>query len=271
MSGNLDGRVALVLGGGSVGEGWSNGQASAALLADQGAAVVVADRDEGAALRACSLIGERGGTSMPLLCDVGASARLIEAIREAHGWQGRLDVVLLNVGLSGSGPGLDAYDETEWDRVFGINVRAAFTVCRTVVPLMRAQGFGRIITVSSIAGMGSIGRNPNHAYATSKAALMALTRSVSVEIAQYGITANCVVPGMIDTPHASEAIRRKRPPEEAEAMLAQRAAIVPTNSQGSPWDIARAVAFLASPDNGYVNGIELVVDGGIVNLMPPMA
>ncbi|WP_033921738.1 SDR family NAD(P)-dependent oxidoreductase [Sphingomonas sp. 37zxx] len=264
-------RVALVLGGGSAGEGWSNGQASAVQLAVDGYHVVVADRSEAAARQSCDLIHARGGAAIAVTCNVGDTRQLVDAIGAAHGWRGRLDALLFNVGLSGSGAGLDAYGEDEWDRAFAVNARAAFTAYRTCVPLMRENGFGRLIAITSIAAKLTSGRRPNHAYAASKAALTTLTRSVAVEVGQYGITANCVVPGMIDTPHASLAIRRSRPPEEAEAMLAKRALLSPTNSQGSPWDIARAVAFVAHPDNGYVNGTEIVVDGGVTNLMPAMA
>lgn len=153
--------------------------------------------------------------------------------------------------------------------MFAINLRAVFTACRHVVPLMLDRGYGRIINVSSTSSLRITNGKGPYAYAASKAAVTQLTQSLALEFAAHAIRANCVVPGMIDTPHASGAFRRSMPPDDADRILAARTRTSPTGAQGSPWDIAQSVLFLAEEAVGYVNGVALVVDGGFTLATPP--
>jgi NAD(P)-dependent dehydrogenase (short-subunit alcohol dehydrogenase family) len=264
MGSRLAGRIALVMGGGAVGEGWGNGKASAVLMAREGAKVAVADVNLEAARETCAIIEAEGGDALALACDVGEPDQVECAVRACAETFGGLDVLMNNVGVSGSGNGLFAYDETVWDRVFRINTRGVFTACRFAVPVMLERGYGRIVNVSSTAGMRVMGGNYNHAYAASKAAVIHFTRTLALEFSRQGLRCNCVVPGMIDTPHASGAIRRVRPPEEAEAIIRRRHEASPTGAQGTAWDVANAALYLASEEAEYVNGTALVVDGGYI-------
>jgi NAD(P)-dependent dehydrogenase (short-subunit alcohol dehydrogenase family) len=262
MTGRLEGRVALVIGGGAAGPGWGNGKAAAVLMAREGARVVVADVDLVAAEETCEAIREEGGQALAVRCDAGRTDDLAHAVAACPEAFGKLDILLNNVGIAGGGVGLFAHDEAVWDRVFAVNVRSIFTAARQAVPLMLEQGYGRIVNVSSTAGLRIMGGSISHAYAASKAAVLHLTRTLALEFADRGVRCNCVVPGMIDTPHASVALRRARGEAEAERLIQRRHAVSPTGAQGSPWDIAHAVLYLVSEEAGYVNGASLVVDGG---------
>jgi NAD(P)-dependent dehydrogenase (short-subunit alcohol dehydrogenase family) len=263
MVGRLDQRVALVIGGGAAGPGWGNGKAAAVLMAREGARVAVADRDLAAAEETCRLIAEEGGEAIAVACDAGRAEDLAQAVKSCADSFGQLDILLNNVGISGGGSGLFAHDEAVWDQVFAVNVRSIFTAARHAVPLMVERGYGRIVNVSSTAGLRVMGGAISHAYGASKAAVIQLTRTLALEFADRGVRCNCVVPGMIDTPHASGALRRVYGDDKAEQVISRRHAVSPTGAQGTPWDIAHAVLYLASPEAAYVNGASLVVDGGL--------
>jgi NAD(P)-dependent dehydrogenase (short-subunit alcohol dehydrogenase family) len=267
MAARLSGKIALVFGGGVAGAGLGNGKAAAQLMAREGAQVVVADVNRDAAEQTCAAIAVEGGTAIPVSCNVAEPQQVLSAVQRCVSHFGRLDILLNNVGI-GASPGLLSHDEEAWDHVFAVNVRGVYSATRHAVPEMLKNGYGRIINISSTAALRTSNGIASHAYAASKAAVIQFTRTVALEFASRGIRSNCVVPGMIDTPHASDALRRALPADQAERMIAARHAASPTGAQGTPWDVAHAVVYLASDESAYVNGAALVVDGGFTLATP---
>lgn len=268
MTGKLEGKSALVIGGGASGTGWGNGRAAAVLMAREGARVAVADVNRASAEETCRRVTDQGGEAFAITCDVSRTEDISATVEACVARFGAIDVLLNNVGISGGTNGLLAHQEDVWDRVFAINLRAVFTAVRLVVPSMIERGGGRIVNVSSTAALRVMGGAFSHAYAASKAGVIQFTRTVALEFASKGVRCNCVVPGMIDTPHAAGAIARARGEEEAKRIMARRDEVAPTGAQGTAWDVAHAVLYLSSDEAAYVNGVALVVDGGLTWATP---
>jgi len=261
MFGKLNGKVAVVTGAGARGIGWGIGQAIATLLARAGARLLIFDRDEAAANRTRESIEAEGGDAAIFVGDVTCSDDLRAMTNAAIEKFGRLDILVNNVGIH-SKSGLFNISEEDWLLRFTANVTSAFVAAKHAVPHMVKQKNGRIINISSIAALRS-SRVPGYAYGASKAALQRLTKDLALEFAPDGIRTNCIVVGMMDTPMSRAAYAEHgRTPEEVEAAMQTRDALVPTGKQGSAWDIAYAALFLASDEAHYVNGIDLIVDGG---------
>ncbi|RYF36290.1 MAG: SDR family oxidoreductase, partial [Comamonadaceae bacterium] len=189
--------------------------------------------------------------------DVTNSAQVDEAVAQVVERHARIDVLHNNVGIEIQGDLLQV-DDDEWDRVMAINLRGTMAVTRAVMPTMLAQRSGSIINVSSTA---SLKWSPMQflSYSTSKAGLNHMTRVIARQYAPHQVRCNCIIPGMIRTPHADALYTSA---EEAAQGHAFRDARCPMGRQGSPWDIARAALFLASDDSSYITGVQLVVDGG---------
>lgn len=266
--GRLAGRSAIVFGAGVAGAGMGNGKATALLLAREGARVAVVDLTLDRADDTRAAIEQEGGTAIALRADISDVADVGVAVAATADAFGGIDILVNNVGIGGAGPGLFGDDEAGWDRVFATNVRGMFTTARQVVPIMLRKNYGRIVNISSTAALRITNNNPPYAYGASKAAVIQLTQSLALEFASRGIRANCILPGMIDTPHASAAFRNRLSPEEADRIIAARTRTSPTGSQGSPWDIAHSVLFLAEEAVGFVNGAVLPVDGGFTLATP---
>ncbi len=256
----LDGKIAIVTGAGSSEPGWGNGKASAVLLARQGASVFAVDIDERAAHETRSLIEGEGHRCIVHRCDVtdpGEVARMVQACVERHG---RLDVLVNNAGRSEPGGPVDM-DEAVWREQLDINLTSAFLTCKHAIPVMRDQGGGAIVNVSSVAGLRYIGK-PQVAYAAAKAGLMQLTRTTAVIHAAQGVRINCVVPGLMHTPLVAR-LARKYAGGDLEGFIDTRNRQVPMGRMGDAWDVAHAVLFLASDEARYITGTEIVVDGGL--------
>ncbi len=254
----LKGKRVAVVGAGSIGEGWGNGKAAAVLFAKEGGTVLCVDRDNAAAEATCELIQQDGYHAEALALDVvteGAGDVLIDAMQRHFGG---IDVMHFNVGISSTGGVLDTTDN-DWDRIFDVNLRSAFRLTRSVVPLMREQGSGALVYLSSLAATYS-GPYSYVSYETSKAALCRFVRSVARENAPYGIRANTILPGVIDTPHVRSFVDSDTDPKE---LAERRAEMVPLGRQGTAWDIAQAALFLASDEASFVTGVDLPVDGGM--------
>lgn len=254
----LAGKVAIVVGAGTPGDGTSNGAACAIAFARAGARVLCADLSPDAAQETVRRIAAEGGEASAVAADVRSSAQLQAMVDTAVQRHGRIDVLHNNVGIEAFGDLLEL-TEASWDRVHDVNLRGAMLAARAAMPHMIRQGGGSIINMSSIA---SRKWSPMQflSYSTSKAALNHMTRVVARQYAPQQVRCNAIVAGLIDTPHAAALY----PDAEAAAKgRAQRDARCPMGRQGSPWDIANAALFLASDESAYVTGVELVVDGGV--------
>ena len=263
MSGRLSGRVALVLGAGSVGPGWGNGKACASAYVREGAQLVAVDLHLERAEKTVEEIREQHpqAACMPLAADVTSSADIERATTAALARFGRIDILHYNVG-EGTFGGVYDLSERQWDTIFALNMKGAFLACKHVLPVLERQGKGVVTLISSIASLG-IGNYPYIAYQTSKAALNQFTRGVAVTYAAKGIRANAILPGLMDTPVIYQHEQIVRDHGGVEAMRRKRDALSPTGRMGNAWDVANAAVFLASDEAAYVNGVLLPVDGGL--------
>ena len=257
----LDGRVAIVTGGGAAEDGIGNGRAAAILLARAGAHVFVVDREHERAERTVAMIAAEGGTAAAFACDVTSETEARGMVEAALARFGRLDCLDNNVGIGGRGSVVDM-PEDEWHRVMRVNVDSMFYASRAAIPAMiaTAQG-GAIVNVSSISALRPRGLT---AYSTSKGAVIALTRAMAVDHGEAGIRVNCVAPGPVYTPMVYS---RGMTAEGREAR--RRASVLAI--EGTGWDIGRAVRFLLSAEARYITGHTLVVDGGATLVGPARA
>ena len=256
----LDGKVALVTGCGTIGEGWGNGKAIAVLLARQGASVFGCDLDLGAAQATCALIRVEGGAAEVLACDVTRADGVKTLVDACMARFGRIDILINNVGRSEPGDPV-AMDEAVWDEQMDVNVKSAFLTCKHVLPIMERQGGGSVVNISSIAGLRYVGK-PQVAYAAGKAALMQMTQTTAVIYAPHGIRLNSVVPGLVFTPLVKR-LADKYAKGDFEGFVAHRHNQVPMGHMGDAWDVAHAVLFLASDESKYITAQQIVVDGGL--------
>lgn len=244
----FDGRVALVSGAAQ-----GIGRAIAIAFRDAGARVHLVDRDE-----AVGAVGEEIGAPAHVadLADRSEAAGLVRAV---VGQEGRLDILALAAGgVCGLADlPLAGVTEENWDAVFGANLKSALWLAQAAAPVMTEAGFGRIVTVSSGAGL-----RPSltglHAYTSAKHAVIGLTRQLSVELARHGVTANSVAPGLILSNPASRRQWDGYGPDGQARVLAS----LNTGRLGAPEDIADAVLFLAGERAGWITGQVLSVDGG---------
>ena len=198
MPDRLKGKVALVVGAGSIGEGWGNGKAAAVAFAREGAAVLCADINKAAAEETAAIIQGEGGEARAHQADVTKSADvagMVEACRKAFG---RIDILDNNVGIAEVG-GVVEVTEQQWDRVMAVNLKSAFLGMKHVIPVMAAQGGGSIINISSIASIRYTGV-PYASYYASKAAINHLTRTTAAQYAAQKIRVNAILPGLMETP-----------------------------------------------------------------------
>ena len=259
LEGRLRGRVAIVFGAGSAGEGWGNGKAAAVAYARAGARVAAVDLDPAAAEVTRDLILAEGGTAIAVQANAAALASVEQAVTRAREAFGRIDILHNNVGITSQGGPVETSEET-WDKVMATNVKSMFLTCKVILPLMEAQGAGAIINIGALGGVRWTGY-AYCAYAASKGAVNSFTQSVALQYAAKGIRANCILPGVMDTPHIYRQISGFY--ASREEMVEARHRLSPTGRMGDGWDVANAAVFLASDEARYINGIELLVDGGM--------
>lgn len=256
---DLSGRVVLVCGAGSSGDGTSNGEAAVLAYAAAGAAVGVLDVRPAEAERVAAAVLAAGGTAVPVVADVTREDDVRDAVRAVRDALGSPDVLHNNVGGARVGDLADT-DLGTWRAVVDLNLTSAFLTCKHVLPLMLERGRGVITNVSSVAGIRATGyRYP--AYSSGKAGLNQLTVSLALAHAAQGIRANAILPGLIDTPMV--AVQVTGSGAAASGAADRRHAASPTGRMGRPEDVAHLAVFLATDLAAYVNGVCIPVDGGL--------
>jgi 3-oxoacyl-[acyl-carrier protein] reductase len=248
MSGRLPGRIAMVTGAGG-----GIGAAVAARFGGEGAAVAVVDRDEAAAAAVAGAINDFGGRAMPVGLDVSDEADVRAAVARIADWAGPVGVLVNCAGNSRFGM-FHKLESDAWRDVLSVHLDGSYYCARAVVETLPRDGTGRIINVTSAAGLtGTIGQAN---YGAAKAGLIGLTKSLAKELGRHGITANAVAP------IARTAMTTNM--EKDEQMHAKYLERIPLRRVAEPAEIAGAFVFLASDDASYVTGQVLCVDGGLV-------
>jgi len=263
VKGRLAGQVAVVFGAGSVGEGIGIGRAISVKLAADGARVFATDKDLASAEATARLVREEGGDCTAWQADVCNLASVEEAVAACEAKYGPIDIGVYNVGIQVLGT-VQELSEEAWEKTYDVNVKGAFLAVKSLLPRMARHGRGAIVMVSSVASLLS-SRTPNIAYGSSKAALNLFARSLAVSHAKDGVRVNVVLPGLIDTPMIRAAITSTG--ADLAESLAARDRRCPGGRMGSPWDIAAAVAFLASDEAQYISGALLPVDNALTCAM----
>jgi 2-hydroxycyclohexanecarboxyl-CoA dehydrogenase len=245
----LSGKNAIVTGAAS-----GLGLATAQRFAREGAAVALWDIDEAGLQRAVAEIAAAGGRATSSRVDVSSRAQILAAVERTHAELGPVIILVNNAGMTGFVPFLEITEEA-WDKMMAVNLKSMFLVTQAVLPDMLAAGWGRIINISSSSAQTGAARMAH--YAASKGGVIAFTKTLAMEFAAQGITANNVPPGFVDTP-----MLRASTHFVAAGSVEKTAALSPMKRPGRAEDIAAACAFLASEDAGYITGHTLSVNGG---------
>jgi len=253
VAGRLNDRVALVTGGGTSGQLLSIGRAVCLLLASAGAQVGVMDRDPDACAATVSEVEKCGGEAMALVGDVRSDEECRTAVETLVARWGRVDILVNNAGVGGPPSMLTELSDDAWQQVFDVNASGVLRMSRYALPSMPPGGC--VVNVSS-AAVGRPGLAT--AYSASKAAVEALTRATAVQFGPRGIRANCVSPGALWTDMVA---RQYADANQAEARARRRAEAV-IDAEGTAWDAAFAVLFLAGAESRWITGQVLAVDGG---------
>jgi NAD(P)-dependent dehydrogenase (short-subunit alcohol dehydrogenase family) len=261
MSGALAGKVALVTGAGSAGTGIGNGRGCAIRLAEHGARVALFDVTDSVE-ETCEIITHEGGTSAVFRCDVTNDSEVEAAVTAVREMWGSVDILVNNVGIAGPPGSVVDVDLDGWRRCWDLNVTSMVIVSRHVIPLMAAAGGGSIVNMSSIVGLR--GGHAAIGYAATKGAIVNLTQSMAVHHGGDGIRVNAIAPGLIQTPMVATA-------GITGALREERAAANLLGIEGTAWDVADAVLFLAGPQSRFITGVVLPIDGGLSAYAPATA
>lgn len=260
----LEGKVAIVVGGGQTpGDTMGNGRATSILFAREGGRVLVVDRDEASARETVEMIHKEGGVARALQADATREGECKAFVEACVAEFGRLDVLHNNIGIGTGDNSVEELTEDAWDRIYAVNAKSVFFACKHAVPVMRDQRSGVILNVSSIASICASPRAAHlTAYKSSKAAVNALTESLAMANASYGIRVNAILPGLMNTPMAIESIATRLQVDRADLVRARDAMVPLRGKMGTAWDVAHAALFLASDEACFITGVLLPVDGG---------
>jgi NAD(P)-dependent dehydrogenase (short-subunit alcohol dehydrogenase family) len=255
--GRLDGKVAVITGAAS-----GIGRRTAEVFAEEGARVVIADRDDERGRRVAEALGVQASF---IRTDVAIGADISAAVEHAVQRFGRLDIMYNNAGFGGARDGIAELTEEGWDATMAVLLRAVFLGMKYAAAVMKPQRSGVILSTASVAGLTTAWSTP-HIYNTAKAAVIQLTKSVALELGEYGIRVNCLCPGWIATPIFAGGLDLPsqlldKVPDLAAGHIANRQ---PLKRAGRPEDIAQAALWLASDAAEWVTGHALVVDGGVM-------
>lgn len=249
--GRLDGRVAFVTGAGR-----GIGAATALRLAEEGARVALADLDLAGCEQVAAEINKLGSEAIALECNVADAAMVQNAVDTTASRFGRLDILVNNAGVTRDNL-LFKMSDDDWETVMNVHLKGAFLCSRAAQKYMVEQKYGRIVSLSSTSALGNRGQVN---YSAAKAGLQGFTRTLAIELGQFGITANAVAPGFIDTEMTRTTARRQGlDPDE---VIAQASKTIPVRRVGQPRDIANVICFLCSDEASYVSGQVIYVAGG---------
>jgi NAD(P)-dependent dehydrogenase (short-subunit alcohol dehydrogenase family) len=248
----LKDKVAIVTGGGS-----GIGRAAALRFAAEGAAVAIADVNEAAARDTQTRIASTGGRAIAVIGDLTLKEAVDALVARTTTAFGGEPTILLNSAATTAFGTVEESDADELDRVMGINVRSMWLCAKAVIPRMKQAGGGSIVNLSSITGI--VGAPGMAAYATSKGAIITLTRTLALEVAEARIRVNCICPASIDTPMLQASFDRLPDPPAARARNIKRH---PLGRFGTPEDVANLALFLASDESSFITGGTYVIDGG---------
>ncbi|HWL65384.1 MAG TPA: SDR family NAD(P)-dependent oxidoreductase [Actinomycetota bacterium] len=257
----LAGKTAIVVGAGQTpGATIGNGRATALRFAQEGAHLLLVDRDDASVKETQALILEDGGKADVAVVDISLPGGPAEIAEQGKAILGRIDILHNNVGIGMGDNTPTKLAEEAWDRIFDVNLKAMWLTCKEVVPIMRRQNGGAIVCVSSLAAIAAAGHIT--AYKISKAGVNALVHSLAITNAHHGIRVNGIMPGFIDTPMAVDAVASALDIDRDD-LAKLRAEMVPLKKQqGTAWDVANAALFLASNEAAFITGAVLPVDGG---------
>lgn len=249
--GRLEGQVAFITGAGR-----GIGAATALRMAEEGARVALADIDTEGSQQVSTEIDRLGSESLVLPCNVTDSAMVQDAMAQTANRFGRLDILVNNAGVVRDNM-LFKMSEDEWETVINVHLKGAFLCSRAAQKYMVEQKYGRIVSLSSTSALGNRGQAN---YSSAKAGLQGLTRTLAIELGQFGITVNAVAPGFIDTEMTRATARRQG--IDPDQRIAEASKLIPVRRVGQPRDVANVICFLCSDEAGFVSGQIIYVAGG---------
>jgi len=258
----LKDKIAIVVGAGqSPGQGMGNGRATALTFAREGAKVLCVDHHADSAEETADMIKAANGTAVAFKADVTRSADIRAMVEDATNRWRRIDILHNNVGVSlaGGDAELLALTEEAFDRCVAINLKSCILTAKHVIPIMRLQRSGAIINISSMAAITTY---PYVAYKATKSAMIAFTEQLAYQNAEYGIRANVILPGLMNTPMAVDTRAREWHKTRAEVEAERNSKVPLRKKMGTGWDVANAALFLASDEANFITGVTLPVDGG---------
>lgn len=257
----LAGKVALITGAGS-----GIGQAAALLLAKEGAKIAALGRTEDELQETVAQIQDAGGEAIPVSADISQPQQMQQAVQQIENQWGRLDIVFANAGINGVWAPLEELEPEEWDKTINVNLKGTFLTVKYAVPHLKKQG-GSVIVTSSVNGTRIFSNTGATAYSCTKAAQVAFTKMVALELAEHRIRVNVICPGAITTSIQENTQQRdldkiREPVEYPEGKIP-----LTDGKPGSSEQVAQLVLFLASEASSHITGTEIWIDGAESLLM----
>ena len=257
----LQGKIAIIVGAGQQpGQTIGNGRAAAERYAQEGASLLLVDVNVAWLQDTVDAVKVHGYPVNSLVADITDENQCKTIAQTCKNLFGRIDILHNNVGLSKGDTRTRDLEVTTWEYIMDRNLKGMFMTCKHVLPVMIEQRSGCIINISSTASMAA---RPSVTYKTSKAAVNAMTQHIAMENAAFGIRANAILPGLMDTPMAITRRAQERG-VSTDVIRLERNALVPIGRMGSAWDVANAAVFLASDEASYITGVLMPVDGGLL-------